>query len=98
MSLEISFQGKYKNSLRYAGNPIVLHEFLHGRPLIFKMSPQTAAKTARSTGSSHPDRVRMLVLETDYTFKSVSERKGGTVGKILHDVFAEAGRQHEPPR
>lgn len=39
----------------------------------------------------------MLVLETDYTFKSVSERKGGTVGKILHDVFAEAGRQHEPP-
>lgn len=58
---------------------------------------ETAAKETKSTGSNHPDRVRMLVLETDETFKSTVKRKGGTFGQIFHDLFEEAGRQHKPP-
>lgn len=40
----------------------------------------------QSAGSSHPDRVRMLVLETDETFEETGERKG-TFGQIFHDLF-----------
>ncbi|KAL2070183.1 hypothetical protein VTL71DRAFT_13209 [Oculimacula yallundae] len=56
----------------------------------------TASFTTNTTGSSHPDRVRMLVLETDQTFESTSERKG-TFGDIFHSLFSKAGEQHEPP-
>ncbi|KAL3427508.1 glutamine amidotransferase-like protein C13C5.04-like protein 3 [Phlyctema vagabunda] len=56
----------------------------------------TASLDVKSTGSSHPDRVRMLVLETDQTFESTSVRKG-TFGEIFHDLFSTAGKNHDPP-
>jgi len=56
----------------------------------------TASFTTNATGSSHPDRIRVLVLETDQTFESTSERKG-TFGDIFHSLFSKAGQDHEPP-
>ncbi|KAH7355414.1 class I glutamine amidotransferase-like protein [Rhexocercosporidium sp. MPI-PUGE-AT-0058] len=56
----------------------------------------TASFKANVTGSSDPERVRMLVLETDQTFESTSERKG-TFGDIFHSLFSKAGQDHEPP-
>ncbi|KAG4433039.1 hypothetical protein IFR05_011478 [Cadophora sp. M221] len=55
----------------------------------------TASFTTSVTGSSHPDRIRMLVLETDQTSESTSERKG-TFGDIFHSLFSKAGQAHEP--
>lgn len=59
------------------------------------MSSKAAHETT-STGSSHPDRVRMLVLETDQVMDSTAERKG-TFGQIFHDLFEKAGNEHNPP-
>ncbi|CZT51890.1 related to anthranilate synthase component II [Rhynchosporium secalis] len=56
----------------------------------------TASFKGNVTGSSHPDRIRMLVLETDQTFESTSERKG-TFGDIFHNLFTRAGKEHDPP-
>ncbi|KAK0120427.1 hypothetical protein ONS96_010643 [Cadophora gregata f. sp. sojae] len=56
----------------------------------------TASFTTTVKGSSHPERVRMLVLETDQTFKATSQRKG-TFGDIFHSQFSKVGQDHKPP-
>ncbi|KAI0394984.1 class I glutamine amidotransferase-like protein [Xylariaceae sp. FL0594] len=44
--------------------------------------------------SSHPNKVRMLVLETDDLHPASSEPSG--VGQVLAQLFKDAGDQHEP--
>lgn len=56
----------------------------------------TASHKAKVTGSKHPDRVRMLILETDQVFEETAERKG-TWGDIGHDLMTKAGNAHDPP-
>lgn len=56
----------------------------------------TASFSTNTTGSAHPDRIRLLVLETDQTLEDTSQRKG-TFGDIFHSLFEKAGQQHDPP-
>lgn len=77
-------------------NPLPFTTLTKGTTFVVTMV-ETAAKDVKSTGSTHPNRVRMLVLETDQTFKDTVKRKGGTFGQILHDLFEEAGRRNDPP-
>ncbi|KAF2727052.1 class I glutamine amidotransferase-like protein [Polyplosphaeria fusca] len=48
-----------------------------------------------STISSHPDRVRMLVLETDEPHPDTKHEKG-SFGDILNELFRKAGENHNP--
>jgi hypothetical protein len=48
-----------------------------------------------TTGSDHAERITILVLETDSVFPDTKARKG-TFGHIFHEVFAQAGREHDP--
>jgi len=73
-----------------------LFQFRRSVDYISDSSMATASFTTNATGSSHPDRIRVLVLETDQTFESTSERKG-TFGDIFHSLFSKAGQDHEPP-
>lgn len=46
--------------------------------------------------SSHPDKVRMLVLETDDAHPDTQKEKGG-LGEVLGELFKKAGDEHDPP-
>jgi hypothetical protein len=50
---------------------------------------------ARTIVSDHPDKVRMLVLETDEPHPDTQEEKG-SFGDILNELLANAGEAHRP--
>jgi hypothetical protein len=50
---------------------------------------------ARIITSSHPDKVRMLVLETDEPHPDTQEEKG-SFGEILNELLVDAGEAHDP--
>ena len=54
-----------------------------------------APPEARAMLSSHPEKVRMLVLETDDPHPETQKEKGG-FGNVLGELFKEAGDEHEP--
>lgn len=54
-----------------------------------------APPQARTIVSSHPDKVRMLVLETDEPHPETQKEKG-SFGEILNALLEEAGQEHEP--
>jgi GMP synthase-like glutamine amidotransferase len=45
--------------------------------------------------SNHPDKVRMLVLETDETHPDTQDETG-SFGDVLGQLLKKAGDQHEP--
>lgn len=45
--------------------------------------------------SEHPDKVRMLVLETDDPHPETQEEIG-SFGEVLNEVLVRAGEQHDP--
>jgi hypothetical protein len=58
---------------------------------VHKMAP-TAARTITS---SHPEKVRMLVLETDEPHPDTQKEKG-SFGDILNELLVDAGEAHSP--
>jgi hypothetical protein len=50
---------------------------------------------ARTIVSDHPDKVRMLVLETDETHPD-TQKETGTFGDILNELLQKAGEEHDP--
>ena len=58
-----------------------------------KMVPPIAQN--RTLLSSHPDNVRMLVLETDETHPD-TQKETGSFGVILGELLKKAGDEHEP--
>jgi len=54
-----------------------------------------APPEARTIVSSHPDSVRMLVLETDEPHPD-TQRERGSFGEVLNELFQEAGEAHDP--
>lgn len=50
---------------------------------------------ARTITSNHPDKVRMLVLETDEPHPDTQEEKG-SFGDILNELLVKAGEAHSP--
>lgn len=50
---------------------------------------------ARIVTSNHPDKVRMLVLETDEPHPDTQEEKG-SFGEILNKLLVHAGEAHNP--
>lgn len=50
---------------------------------------------ARTITSNHPDKVRMLVLETDEPHPDTQEEKG-SFGDILNELLVDAGEAHQP--
>jgi hypothetical protein len=54
-----------------------------------------APAEARTIVSSHPEKVRMLVLETDETHPETQKEKG-SFGNVLDSLLKEAGEEHEP--
>jgi hypothetical protein len=54
-----------------------------------------APPEARTITSQHPDKVRMLVLETDEPHPDTQEKQG-SFGKILNDLLSRAGEAHQP--
>jgi hypothetical protein len=56
-----------------------------------KMAPPEA----RVIESEHPDKVRMLVLETDDPHPDTQEEVG-SFGEVLNEVLVRAGEQHDP--
>ncbi|KAH7034936.1 class I glutamine amidotransferase-like protein [Microdochium trichocladiopsis] len=54
-----------------------------------------APAEARTIVSSHPDSVRMLVLETDEPHPD-TQRERGSFGEVLNELFQRAGEAHEP--
>lgn len=57
------------------------------------MAPEKREK--RVVPSSHPDKVRMLVLETDDLHPETQKEKDG-FGNVLGELFKEAGDDHKP--
>ena len=56
-----------------------------------KMAPPEA----RTIVSDHPDKVRMLVLETDETHLDTQEEMG-SFGVVLNELLRKAGEEHTP--
>lgn len=54
-----------------------------------------APAEARVIESDHPERVRMLVLETDDPHPDTQEETG-SFGEVLNEVLVRAGEQHDP--
>lgn len=50
---------------------------------------------AQTIVSEHPDKVRMLVLETDEPHPEIQKEKG-SFGEVLHDLLHHAGKEHDP--
>lgn len=50
---------------------------------------------ARTIVSDHPDKVRMLVLETDEPHPD-TQKERGSFGEILNELLVDAGEAHEP--
>lgn len=50
---------------------------------------------AQTIVSDHPDKVRMLVLETDETHPQTQEEKGSS-GVVLNELLKKAGDSHDP--
>ncbi|KAH7379247.1 class I glutamine amidotransferase-like protein [Phaeosphaeria sp. MPI-PUGE-AT-0046c] len=72
------------------------------RPFACPLSPQfhtsavkMAPPEARQITSDHPEKVRMLVLETDEPHPDTQKEKG-SFGDILNDLLVKAGEAHEP--
>ncbi|KAF9699736.1 hypothetical protein EKO04_002687 [Ascochyta lentis] len=55
------------------------------------MGPLPACQTI----SNHPDKVRMLVLETDETHPDTQKEIGG-FGEVFNNLFIQAGDDHDP--
>ena len=49
-----------------------------------------------STITDKTEAINILILETDEPHPETKDRKG-SFGQIFHDLFSEAGSQHEPP-
>lgn len=56
---------------------------------------QMAPPEARTITSDHPEKVRMLVLETDEPHPDTQKKKG-SFGEILNDLLSRAGEAHTP--
>lgn len=54
-----------------------------------------APPEARVIASEHPDKVRMLVLETDDPHPDTQEERG-SFGEVLNELLVRAGEQHDP--
>lgn len=54
------------------------------------------ANDTRTSLSNEPETVHMLVLETDEPHPETKDRKG-SFGQVFHNLFTEAGSEHEPP-
>ncbi|KAF1952800.1 class I glutamine amidotransferase-like protein [Byssothecium circinans] len=54
-----------------------------------------APPEARIVTSDHPDKVRMLVLETDEPHPD-TQREKGSFGEVLADLLKRAGDEHDP--
>ncbi|OAL44092.1 class I glutamine amidotransferase-like protein [Pyrenochaeta sp. DS3sAY3a] len=54
-----------------------------------------APPEARTIVSSHPDKVRMLVLETDEPHPDTQKEKG-SFGVVLNELLRKAGEEHDP--
>ncbi|KAF1975162.1 class I glutamine amidotransferase-like protein [Bimuria novae-zelandiae CBS 107.79] len=54
-----------------------------------------APPEARVIRSEHPDKVRMLVLETDDPHPE-TQKETGSFGEVLNEVLVSAGEQHDP--
>ncbi|CAO2656605.1 Nn.00g054080.m01.CDS01 [Neocucurbitaria sp. VM-36] len=54
-----------------------------------------APPEARTIVSDHPDKVRMLVLETDVTHPDTQKEKG-SFGVVLNELLKKAGEAHDP--
>ncbi|KAL5405087.1 hypothetical protein PMIN03_008679 [Paraphaeosphaeria minitans] len=54
-----------------------------------------APPESRILASERPDKVRMLVLETDDPHPDTQEERG-SFGEVLNDLLVEAGEQHDP--
>ena len=50
---------------------------------------------ARVVVSDHPQKVRMLVFETDEPHPETQKEKG-SFGEILNELFQSAGEEHDP--
>jgi hypothetical protein len=51
---------------------------------------------ARVVQSTHPEKIRMLVLETDTPHPDTKKEQGG-FGEVLGELFKQAGDDHDPP-
>jgi hypothetical protein len=58
-------------------------------------SAKMVPPAARTIVSDHPDKVRMLVLETDEPHPDTQKEKG-SFGDILNELLATAGEAHKP--
>lgn len=54
------------------------------------------AKPLGTKGTSDPEKVHILVLETDEPHPETQERKG-SFGEVFHKLFNDAGTNHDPP-
>jgi hypothetical protein len=50
---------------------------------------------AKNIVSDHPEKIRMLVLETDETHPD-TQKEHGSFGEVLDTLFKKAGDDHEP--
>jgi hypothetical protein len=63
--------------------------------LFHTSTAKMAPPAARTIVSDHPDKVRMLVLETDEPHPDTQKEKG-SFGDILNELLANAGEAHKP--
>lgn len=61
---------------------------LHQKSVIRKVPPTTTSK--------EPEKIHMLVLETDEPHPETINRRG-SFGEIFNELFNKAGTQHDPP-
>ncbi|KAF2009886.1 class I glutamine amidotransferase-like protein [Aaosphaeria arxii CBS 175.79] len=54
-----------------------------------------APPEARLIPNDHPEKVRMLVLETDEPHPD-TQREKGSFGDVLNELFVKAGEEHDP--
>lgn len=73
---------------------IILKSLLLTRPLI--TSTITFIMGPHFSGSDEPNKVRMMVFETDDPHPDTSEERG-SFGQIFDELFKKAGDGHDPP-
>ncbi|KAI1810006.1 class I glutamine amidotransferase-like protein [Poronia punctata] len=60
------------------------------------MPAKTDQNETRMVPSSHPNKVRMLVLETDDLHPDATQEDRDGFGHVLGELFKQAGDEHEP--
>jgi hypothetical protein len=78
-------------TLLFPSRPFHCSSFLQFQSTPAKMVPPAA----RTITSDHPEKVRMLVLETDEPHPDTQMEKG-SFGDILNELLVDAGEAHSP--